>query len=749
MKILISAAEVSSDLHAAQIVRGLLKLATEHGIKIKVFGIGGTELRSIPEFECILPAENLRAMGFTEVLGKLITLRGAGKTLLKRAEEEKPDWMITFDYPDFHFQFLKKIQKLDWAQKCFKVCGIPPKVWVWRSGRVEKIRQYYNAVWVIFPFEKNFYESKGIPVIYEGNPLIAALPHDLTPEEALKQIGVSLQKHEQMNDQLMTMPIAVMPGSRDAELKYHLPLLSKTLNLFSSRIQKKVVALVPVPLGTTEDTVRKIELEFASTEKVQVKVIRGQSGAVLRACRLGLIKSGTSTLEAAVLGCFPVIFYVPSRLSQFIFKMLIRYWGPVGLPNILLGEKTSEQAYFPEILGYHATPERLADQLFLSFQMLKTDSGVFLKNQNFLKNNLGVSEKFTIHSRQIGDVVAQSLWEKWNLISNRSKSIPIENNFFLNGYWQPIVSWVWSSVNWIMRRTYRAMGLKKKLCLGPSVLIGNLQAGGSGKTPVVIALAKLAIKQGLKVAILSRGYGRKELDRVVIWPKSEIKITTEVGDEVVEIQHSLPEAWIGVGSNRHEVAEMLEKVAGKMDLVFLDDGFQHHAMDPDFIVLCRTQLGKPIVYRDFISESNWADLQLFTKGDHPTVIWKAAVLPKLPMRLWCAVADPSEVVQFYSEMGARFDAIHALPDHAAFELESVRQWMKKAAENGCIVVVTPKDFVKLAEIGIREYDADKVSTLTKPDSDRVWVLKRSLDLNEPFFQIVARLQLPVILDKLP
>ncbi|NDG84629.1 MAG: hypothetical protein EBX52_06275, partial [Proteobacteria bacterium] len=390
MRVFVSAAEISSDIHAEKILRALI--AQLPGVPLEICGIGGPALRSVPGFRCLQDAESMRTMGFVEVLGKIPSLLSIQSKIITCLDEYPPDLILTFDYPDFHFSLLQKLSKKSWFGNSLRICGIPPKVWVWRKHRVEAIRRLYDGVWVIFPFERDFYENLGIPVIYEGNPLISDL--------VLKSAGAGDPEAAQdMKERILRL--AALPGSREAEIRGHLPILSRTLEQLSVLTGRPVVAEIPVPKGLDP---ARIESQLPSTERVRYRFSAGDSGAVLARNPIGLIKSGTSTLEAAVLGCVPVIFYRMSPVSEWIFRTLVRYRGPVGLPNILLGIRDRSQAVFPEFLGGEANPDSLAREIEL-----------LLANPEILENRkrAGASLRDQLVSK--GDVASRVAQEilKW------------------------------------------------------------------------------------------------------------------------------------------------------------------------------------------------------------------------------------------------------------------------------------------------------------------------------------------------
>jgi lipid-A-disaccharide synthase len=668
MKVFVSAAEISSDIHAEKILRSLQKKAIDQGIELEIMGIGGPRLRTIPGFLTIEPAENLRTMGFVEVIRKWSYFKKVIHDLTIKIKEFKPDLILTFDYPDFHFKLVHTLEKKGIAPSSVKICGIPPKVWVWRSKRIEKIRKLYHGVWVIFPFEKKFYEEKGIPVIYEGNPLLEDLP--------IKNI-LSVQKRS-----LET--ITVMPGSRDSELDSHLPVIPKALELFSQKTGKKITALVPVPDGIELD---RLKTQLQDTANVTYEFSKNDSSRCLLETSIGLIKSGTSTLEAAILNCSPVIFYRMNWWSEKIFNLLIRkfssYMGPVGLPNILLGVKRTEESPFREFLGVFASPENLSDELFRIYSDTQLRQVLSSKSEKIRSSFKLERDGHSSSDRSAGQIL------KWiNHPPKNEGLIQRDQKFAFT-----VLSILWSAVNFIRRRIYRSGFLPVYEVTTPSILVGNLQAGGAGKTPLIIALAKEAIERGKKVAVISRGYGRTEKN--------------PLGDEPQEIKAALPEVILEVGNDRIAALKKIESQG--VDLILFDDGFQNLRFKSKISLLAVTDMKRSeMPFRDFDGEAKYADFVIATKGhqfrkafnSHPgffKIDWEWNQQITQPLWLLCGIADPSELVAFYRARGVKFEKIISKKDHSEFEKVEVKKLIEDAKKLGCKLAVTPKDLTKLKE----------------------------------------------------
>ncbi len=333
MRLLVSAAETSADLHAAQVVAALRKQVPH----LSIFGIGGPALRA-QGLEAVARAEDLAVMGSFEVLSKFRTILSARRALLEAAEERRPEVALLVDYPGFHFNVAPKLKALGARIAYF----IPPKVWVWRRGRLGLMKKWVDRVFCILPFEAPLYQQAGIAAEFVGSPLFEELPWAVSREEARKKLGWSADERV----------LAVLPGSRRSELQSHLgPFLEAALEV-GSRRGFRVVVVLP-------ETVSLSEWKRDS----RVEWMQGGSGWVLRASDLALVKSGTATLEAAILECPMVVAYRPGQFTSWAVKRVIRYAGPVSLANLYEQGPLTRERVVPEVLHEDMTAARLVAEL--------------------------------------------------------------------------------------------------------------------------------------------------------------------------------------------------------------------------------------------------------------------------------------------------------------------------------------------------------------------------------------------------
>lgn len=248
MKILISAAETSSDAHGAELLRALrAQLPEAEGIS--AFGVGGPKLQA-EGLHAVVDARELLAMGFLEIISRLPRIFGALSKLSQAASEEKPDLAVVIDYPDFHFRLAKRLRRLNVPI----IYYIPPKIWIWRKSRIKILKRLFTRILCILPFEEEFYRRENLAVKYVGNPLLDELPMDLTKKRARETLGVG------PNDKILVL----MPGSRPAELKKHVNLMLEAAVAASKKLRNKkflkaderLTVLLPFSVTTSLDEVR-------------------------------------------------------------------------------------------------------------------------------------------------------------------------------------------------------------------------------------------------------------------------------------------------------------------------------------------------------------------------------------------------------------------------------------------------------------------------------------------------------------
>ncbi len=273
-----------------------------------------------------------------------------------------------------------------------------------------------------------------------------------------------------------------------------------------------------------------------------------------------------------------------------------------------------------------------------------------------------------------------------------------------------LASILWCSVNAVVGSFYRWGLLKSQRLPIRTISVGNIQAGGSGKTPVVAELAREALQRGLQPVILTRGYGgRWSTSGGVIGPGHPAPEAEVCGDEVKLLASLVPEAWIGVGKNRARSLEQVQAAGGHPNLAILDDGFQHFRLKRDVdIVLMTSQGFTDRLYREFPRALRRATLVIWTKGRGLATGQKEAQISLQPpgptqpaKRFWLVsgVGDPEHLEQSVRQAGYRVERHIRFRDHARYSLEHLESVRISAEREGVRLLTTGKDWVKWEELG--------------------------------------------------
>ncbi len=334
LRLALVAGEASGDLLASLMLRGL----KARWPSLVAQGIGGPRM-SEQGFVAWWPHHKLAVRGYAEVLRHYREIVGIRRQLRERLLTDPPSMFIGVDAPDFNLDLAADL----------KAAGIPsvqfvcPSIWAWRPERVVKIARSVDHVLCLFPFEPDLLRQHGIAATFVGHPLASVIP--MRPDRAAARLQLGLDEDAPV--------LAVLPGSRASEIHYLAEPFLGAARLLASRHPGLQVAM-PVAGGL------RPQVEAALTRSGAVpglRLIDGQSHAVLAACDLALVASGTATLEAALFKRPMVIAYNMHPISWWLMRRKkLQPW--VGLPNILAGE-----FLVPELLQDQATPQALADAL--------------------------------------------------------------------------------------------------------------------------------------------------------------------------------------------------------------------------------------------------------------------------------------------------------------------------------------------------------------------------------------------------
>ena len=325
------AGETSGDLLAGLLLSGLQKRWPD----LKAEGIGGVRMQALG-FKALWPSDKLAVLGYVDVLLHYREIAGIRRNLKEQLLARRPDVFIGIDAPDFNLDLEASLRQAGVKTVQF----VSPSIWASRPERVQKIKRSADHVLCLFPFEPALLAQHGIAATYVGHPLASMIPMQADQEAARLALGLALDRPV----------VAVLPGSRQAEIDHLAPPFLEAVALIA-RQRPGTQFIVPALPGLKAE-LQRLTLAAGLTEIL--KIVDGQSHAVLAACDVTLIASGTATLEAALFKRPMVIAYRMNRLSWWLKgRLKLQPW--VGLPNILCGEFV-----VPEFLQDTATPAALA-----------------------------------------------------------------------------------------------------------------------------------------------------------------------------------------------------------------------------------------------------------------------------------------------------------------------------------------------------------------------------------------------------
>ena len=329
MKYFVISGEASGDLHAGNLI-AQIKLQQPES---EFIGWGG-DCSASHGMKILKPISELAFMGFVEVLQNLNTILKNFKLCKKQILQENPDAIIFVDYPGFNLKMLKWAKKHNFKTFYF----ISPNVWAWKTKRIFTLRDFADKLFVILPFEKDFYAKYNIEVEYYGNPIVDIVKNTerINFEDFCRQYNLPTDKKL----------IALMPGSRKQELRKNLPIICA--------VAKKFPDYQFVITGA-----QSIDIDFYNSivPENDIPIIFNKTYQILTLSYAAVVKSGTATLETALFRVPQVVCYKANPLSIVIAKLLSKVIY-ISLPNLILNKQV-----VVELIQNDFSIERTSDEL--------------------------------------------------------------------------------------------------------------------------------------------------------------------------------------------------------------------------------------------------------------------------------------------------------------------------------------------------------------------------------------------------
>lgn len=371
--ILIIAAEASSTHYADQVMDYLKK----QDPTLKFFGVGSKSMEK-KGFECLGYSENMAIVGLVEVIKHYPELKRIFDNLVEQATIRKPELVLLLDYPDFNLRLAKALKPA--GLRIFYY--ISPQVWAWRQKRIVDIKKYIEKVFLLFPFEIDFYKRHEMPYEFVGHPLL----DDLGPE--LFDVSKISVRRSQFGIKKSEKVLLLMPGSRKGEIERLMQIQLDTAEMLLKKHPQLRIIIACAP-SLTKDFL----LEKMSLFKSPYLMLREDPNHMIAISDVVLAASGTATLMVGLLEKPMVVMYKMNWLTSIIAKRLttLSYFA---LPNMVLNERV-----VPEFLQEQVEVPRLASELekLLVDEKLYQSTVTKLKTIRHYLGEKGASKKVADH----------------------------------------------------------------------------------------------------------------------------------------------------------------------------------------------------------------------------------------------------------------------------------------------------------------------------------------------------------------
>ncbi len=361
--IFISAGELSGDLHGGKLITEIRR--QQPGIRISA--IGGDTMNSAGA-ELLYHIRETSFMGFAEVIRHLPFIFTLWKQTIKHIDTNRPDLAVMIDYPGFNLRLARALTR----RRIPVVYYISPQVWAWHQARVKKIRKYTRLVLCILPFEEKWLQAHRVRARFVGHPLKDQISQTAPPAESPKRITPADA----------TPLIGLFPGSRQQEVRRHLPVMLEAVSHLKRRYPDLHAAISIAP-----------DIDISTFKKAfrheWIHQRRNSSHQIIREADLVIMSSGTATLEATLLRTPLIVIYRLSGLSYLLGKILIR------VPYISLSNLIANRQGISEFIQHNATARNIAAEAekLLSDREYRTRMLKFMSDVDAKLGPPGTSER--------------------------------------------------------------------------------------------------------------------------------------------------------------------------------------------------------------------------------------------------------------------------------------------------------------------------------------------------------------------
>lgn len=326
LRVLISSGEASGELYGAELLTALRGL---HDGSVECYGMGGERMKAAG-CELLVEAKDVAIVGLFEVLSHLPSLYRRFHRLLDEVDRRRPDVAVLIDFPDWNLRLARELHR----RGIPVVYYVSPQLWAWRRGRIRQVQKYVREMLVIFPFEREFYLKHGVEAEFVGHPLSELAPPTITRDNFAARWGLDASKQW----------IALLPGSRRKELRLNLPAIVGAAQRLGAEFE------YVMPVASTLDAGWVREQVALCGGEINIHLCDDARAALLHS-RVGVVASGTATVEAALIGTPFVMVYRLAGLTWTLGRHLVSL-PHYGMVNLVAGRRV-----VPELIQDGFTPE--------------------------------------------------------------------------------------------------------------------------------------------------------------------------------------------------------------------------------------------------------------------------------------------------------------------------------------------------------------------------------------------------------
>jgi lipid-A-disaccharide synthase len=332
MTIYFVAGEVSADNHGAALMRSLRELDAE----LNFIGRGGPEMRGVAGERFKDWLGDAAVLGLWEVIRKYGFFRKQFRETLKEIQQSRPDAVVLIDYPGFNLRLADALRRQFQQQRI--IYYISPQVWAWNRGRIKKMARLLDLVLCIFPFEADLYNKSGLRAVFVGHPML----------ERLRSQRIDIERDPNL--------VGLFPGSRLPEVRKIFPVMLESVRELQKQNRNMHFEVAAASRELAVGLNEILDRHVRDRQVVQIKV--GETAAIMRRAFVGIVASGSATLEAAYFRMPFVLIYKVAWPTYLAARLVVNV-KYLGMPNVL-----AEREVVPEFIQHRAKPEAIAKAVY-------------------------------------------------------------------------------------------------------------------------------------------------------------------------------------------------------------------------------------------------------------------------------------------------------------------------------------------------------------------------------------------------